>query len=62
MKASQILPWITGGGFTATVLVILRGVYILGSILESFRQHVRSSDETHSRTEERLRYLERRTQ
>lgn len=58
-NSTTVIGVVTGGGFLAVVGTIFRGLYLLGSILESFRQHVRSSDNTHTDLNERMRYMER---
>jgi hypothetical protein len=60
--AHSIATWITSGGAVATVMLVMRAIYLLGSILESFRSHVAASRESFDKHDERLRYLERRTQ
>jgi hypothetical protein len=60
MVSDKIIVWITSGGFVAVVGTIMRGLYLLGGILESFRSHVKSSDAQHAKFDDRLSYLERR--
>jgi hypothetical protein len=55
-----VLIVVTSGGFAGTIGVGFRLIYQLGSILESFRQHVKSSDLQHSKFDERLTFMERR--
>lgn len=62
MAGHSIASYLTAGGAVGTFVAAFRAIYLLGSILESFRQHVRQSDATNSQHDERLRYLERKTQ
>jgi hypothetical protein len=58
--SDKVIIWITSGGFAAVVGAIMRGLYLLGGILESFRSHVKSSDAQHAKFDERLSWIERR--
>lgn len=60
MLSVTIRFYITAGGITAIIALIVHMSYQLGGIMTTFRKHVKDSEKAYEDQEKRLRVLERR--